>query len=77
MSEVIDGILYSPTHAHSLTHGDLIHMPGIGTARITGMWHDGGCARLALTNERGAGELLVGWNLTVLRGVGCGGSGLL
>ena len=77
MAEVINGVLYSPTNANALTHGDLITMPGVGTARITDMRKDGGCALLGLTNEHGSGEVLVGWNLPILRALGCNGGGLL
>jgi hypothetical protein len=74
--QVIDGMLYSPVLAHALRRGDMVHMPGVGSSRIVGVWQHGGCALLGLTNQRGTGELLVGWNLPVLRAVGAGVGGI-
>lgn len=76
MAQVINGIWCSPTFAHSLIPGDLVHMPGVGHARVTGVWQEGGRARLRLTNQRGTGDILVGWNLPILRALGCQTGGL-
>ena len=75
--QVIDGILYSPVLAHALRRGDLVTMPGIAeSARITGVWDDRGCALLGLSTTSGEGQILVGWNLPVLRAVGAGVGGV-